>query len=172
MSNRMSVILFLAGLLALAGAVFLPASSDHPVTPAMVAAAGAKSGSRVPETALEGSDGRVSSIAEIAGEKAGIIKPGVPVVLACEQPEDARRIIRERAAQLASPLVETASAYRVDHVRMEAGCVRAKVTEAATGWSTEIAPQLPGRFQLQNALNALAAARPSPSPRIAPLFVS
>jgi dihydrofolate synthase / folylpolyglutamate synthase len=99
------------------------------------------------------------SIAEIAGEKAGIIKPGVPVILAGEQPEDARRIIRERAAQLACPLVETATTYSVENVRMEAGCIRAKVTEVATGWSTEIAPQLPGRFQLQNALNALAAVR-------------
>ena len=99
------------------------------------------------------------SLAEIASEKAGIIKPGVPVILAGEQPGDARRIVRERAAQLESPLVETASAYRVENVRIEGGCVRAKIIEAATGWSIEIAPELPGRFQLQNALNAVAAAR-------------
>lgn len=99
------------------------------------------------------------SIAEIAGEKAGIIKPGVPVILAAEQPEDARRIISERAAQLACPLLETATAYRVEGVRMEAGCTRGRIIEAASGWSIEIAPQLPGRFQLQNALNAVAAAR-------------
>ena len=99
------------------------------------------------------------SLAEIAAEKAGIIKPGVDVILASEQPEDARRVIRERAAQLASPLTETSEAYDVENIRMEAGCVRAKVIETATGWSTEIAPQLPGRFQLQNALNAVAAAR-------------
>jgi dihydrofolate synthase / folylpolyglutamate synthase len=99
------------------------------------------------------------SIAEIAGEKAGIVKPGVPVVLAGEQPGDALRIIRERATQLACPLVETATAYRVENVRMETGCIRAKITETATGWSAEITPNLPGRFQLQNALNALAAAR-------------
>jgi dihydrofolate synthase/folylpolyglutamate synthase len=42
---------------------------------------------------------------------------------------------------------------------MENGCVRARITEIATGWSTKIAPQLAGRFQLQNAMNALAAAR-------------
>jgi len=99
------------------------------------------------------------SIAEIAREKAGIIKLGVPVILAGEQPEDARRIIRERAAKLACPLIETASAYRVENVRMDGGCVRAKISEAATGWFIEITPQLPGRFQLQNALNALATAR-------------
>jgi peroxiredoxin len=79
--NRTSVILLLAGLLALAAAIFLPASSSHPVTPAMVAAAGAKSGSRVPEISLEGSDGRMSSIAEIAGYRPAVlifIKDGCP----------------------------------------------------------------------------------------------
>jgi peroxiredoxin len=79
--NRMSVSLFLAGLLALAAAVFLPASSFHPVTPAMLTAAGARSGSRVPETVLEGSDGRMSSIAEIAADRPAVlifIKDGCP----------------------------------------------------------------------------------------------
>jgi len=37
--------------------------------------------------------------------------------------------------------------------------VRASVTEIATGWCVKIAPRLPGRFQLNNALNAIAAAR-------------
>jgi peroxiredoxin len=79
--NRTSVILLLAGLLALAAAIFLPASSSHPVTPAMLTAAGAKSGSRVPEISLEGSDGRMSSIAEIAGYRPAVlifIKDGCP----------------------------------------------------------------------------------------------
>jgi dihydrofolate synthase/folylpolyglutamate synthase len=99
------------------------------------------------------------SLAEIASEKAGILKPGVPVVLAGEQPEAAHRLILHRAAELDCPPVDTASAYRADRVTMDAGCVRAKITEVSTGWSAEIAPKLPGRFQLQNAINAVAAAR-------------
>jgi dihydrofolate synthase/folylpolyglutamate synthase len=47
----------------------------------------------------------------------------------------------------------------VDEQVMENGCVRAQITEAATGWSATLAPRLPGRFQLQNAMNAVAAAR-------------
>jgi dihydrofolate synthase/folylpolyglutamate synthase len=43
------------------------------------------------------------TLAEIAGEKAGIIKPGVPVVSAPQQPE-AERVIRARAAQCGSSL--------------------------------------------------------------------
>ncbi len=99
------------------------------------------------------------SLTEIAAEKAGILKPGIPVVLAGEQPEDAHRMILHRAAQIDCPVVDTASAYRSENVRIDAGCVRATITEVSTGWSAEIAPKLPGRFQLQNAINAVAAAR-------------
>jgi dihydrofolate synthase/folylpolyglutamate synthase len=43
------------------------------------------------------------TLAEIAGEKAGIIKPGVPVVSASQQPE-AEEVIRARAAECCSPV--------------------------------------------------------------------
>jgi dihydrofolate synthase / folylpolyglutamate synthase len=99
------------------------------------------------------------SLIEIAAEKAGILKPGVTVVLAGEQPEDARRMILHRAAEIECPVVDVANAYHSQNVTMDRGCVRAKITEIATGWSAEVAPKLPGRFQLQNGLNAVAAAR-------------
>lgn len=44
-----------------------------------------------------------ASLAEIAREKAGIIKPGVPVVSALQHPE-AEAVIRARAAECAAPL--------------------------------------------------------------------
>jgi len=44
-----------------------------------------------------------STMAEIAGNKAGIIKPGRPVVSA-DVPEAARVVIRRRAAEMAAPL--------------------------------------------------------------------
>jgi len=43
------------------------------------------------------------TLAEIAGEKAGIIKPGVPVVSASQQPE-AEKAIRARAVECGSPV--------------------------------------------------------------------
>jgi dihydrofolate synthase/folylpolyglutamate synthase len=98
------------------------------------------------------------SLQEIAGEKAGILKPAVPVVLA-EQRHDVREIILARAAQLSCPVIDTNSAYRIDQQSMQDGCVRARVAELSSDWAIELAPQLPGRFQLQNALNAVAAAR-------------
>src|SRR5256884_1144645 len=47
------------------------------------------------------------SLKEIASEKAGILKPGVPLVLAAQHPE-AREVILARAESLGSPVVEPA----------------------------------------------------------------
>jgi len=55
--------------------------------------------------------------------------------------------------------MEPAEAFRVDRQFMQDGRLHAHVVEADSGQIFEIAPSLPGRFQLQNALNALAAAR-------------
>ena len=98
------------------------------------------------------------SLREIAGEKAGIIKPAVPVVVAEQRPE-ALEVIRNRAKELRSPLIDVTKTFRVDNESMKDGHVCAQVTELATGWTIELLPSLPGRFQLQNALSAVAATR-------------
>ena len=98
------------------------------------------------------------SLREIAAEKAGILKKGVPLVLAGQQPE-AREVILARAEKLGCPVIETPLAYGVDQQTMRDGCVRAQVVEVGSGWSATVAPQLAGRFQLQNAINAVGAAR-------------
>ena len=98
------------------------------------------------------------SLKEIAAEKAGILKPGVPLVLADQSPE-AREVILARATELGSPFIEPAKIFRVENEPMDEGRVRARIREADLGKAFEIAPSLPGRFQLQNALNAVAAAR-------------
>ena len=98
------------------------------------------------------------SLREIAGEKAGILKKGVPVVVAQQRPE-ALEVILKRGKEVGCPIVEASLEYRVDHDSLLNGCVRAQITEIATGWTATVAPQLPGRFQLQNAITAVAAAR-------------
>jgi len=98
------------------------------------------------------------SLREIAGEKAGIIKPSVPVVVAEQRPE-AKEVILGRAKELLSPVIDTSEAFRIEKESIDNGHVRAQVTEVASGWIVELAPSLSGRFQLQNALNAVAAAR-------------
>jgi dihydrofolate synthase / folylpolyglutamate synthase len=98
------------------------------------------------------------SLKEIAGEKAGILKLGVPVVLADQRPE-AREVILARAGQLNCTVVETIEAFRLQQESRQDGRARARITETSSGNTLEIAPSLPGDFQLQNALNAVAAAR-------------
>src|SRR5213080_806171 len=98
------------------------------------------------------------SLKEIAGEKAGILKPGVPAIVAPQAPK-AREVILARANQVKCPVIETAQTFQITEDSSRNGFSRAQVTELSSRESFEIAPRLPGRFQLQNAFNALAAAR-------------
>ena len=98
------------------------------------------------------------SLKEIAREKAGILKKEVPVVVS-EQDPKAHEVILTRAKELQCPVLEPKRLFRVEQQSEQNGFVRARVTEVASGESFELAPSLPGRFQLENALNALAAGR-------------
>jgi dihydrofolate synthase / folylpolyglutamate synthase len=108
------------------------------------------------------------SLREIATEKAGIVKPNTPVVVAPQLPE-AREVILKRAKELGCPAIETNVSYRIHEKPVSArkgrsenfpaGGVTATIEEVSSGWSLDISPSLPGRFQVQNALNAVAAAR-------------
>ena len=99
------------------------------------------------------------SLAEIAAEKAGILKPSVPVdpggAAAGSTGSDSGACAR---AWLPGDR-DDQSAFRIEKEWMENGCSRARVTEVESGWSMELAPRLPGKFQIQNSLNAVAAAR-------------
>jgi dihydrofolate synthase/folylpolyglutamate synthase len=98
------------------------------------------------------------SLREIAGEKAGILKSQVPAVFAAQQPE-AREVLLGRAKELHCPVIETGEVFRVEEEIFEHGCVRATVSEIASGKRFSLGLRLAGRFQLQNTLNAVAAAR-------------
>ena len=103
------------------------------------------------------------SIEEIAGEKAGIIKPGAWVVSAAGNAA-ARKVIRRRAAEQGARLVEIDSAYRVSELRAEDGRYRFAVAGASevdgeSARKIEITLPLAGRFQVRNALAAITAAR-------------
>jgi len=98
------------------------------------------------------------SLREIAGEKLGIVKHGAAVVSA-PQMDEVRAQVRAKAAELHVSLVDVEEAFVALSERVEQGCVQATVKVAESGEELRIAPELPGRFQLQNALNAVAAAR-------------
>ena len=79
-----------------------------------------------------------NTLAEIAGEKAGIIKPGVPVVSAPQQPQ-AEEVIRARAAECGSPVQFVNEPYHGSPVALR------------------------GEYQKQNAAVAIAAIQPRTS---------
>lgn len=96
------------------------------------------------------------SIEDIAREKAGIIKPGVPVVSSSERPE-ARAVIARRCAELGARLVDLDQAWKIESVENSDGCYAANVTSADFVRTIAIRPALPGRFQIRNALAAATA---------------
>src|ERR1700694_4276342 len=98
------------------------------------------------------------SIEEIAGEKAGIIKPGARVVSAAEH-LIARVVIRRRCAEQSAFLVEIENAYFLEDVTAHDGCFSFTAISYDSNVRIPIALRLPGRFQVRNALTALAAAR-------------
>jgi dihydrofolate synthase/folylpolyglutamate synthase len=98
------------------------------------------------------------SIAEIAGEKAGIIKPGAWVVSSAERPE-ARTVIAQRCSEMGARLVDVDAAWTMGETEISGGCYRAVATAADSKTKIALEPPLPGRFQIRNALTAATAAR-------------
>ncbi len=97
------------------------------------------------------------SIQEIAGEKAGIIKAGMPVASAPQRAE-AREVIAKRASECGARLVETNSFWRWKGMGSRDGFYGAAATPAEGGREISVVPSLPGEFQVQNALTAATAA--------------
>src|ERR1700686_3556376 len=98
------------------------------------------------------------SIEEIAAEKAGIIKPGARVVSAAEH-LIARVVIQRRVAQQSAFLVEIENAFRLEDVTSRNGCFAFSAVSTDSDARVPVALPLRGRFQIRNALTAIAAAR-------------
>ncbi|MGB8541117.1 MAG: folylpolyglutamate synthase/dihydrofolate synthase family protein [Candidatus Acidiferrales bacterium] len=96
------------------------------------------------------------SIEEIAGEKAGIIKAGMLVVSSVERPE-ARAVIARHCVEVNAALSEVSSVWQVQNLKVSNGLYSAEATFAQTSNTIKLAPRLPGRFQIQNALAAATA---------------
>ncbi len=98
------------------------------------------------------------SIEQIAEEKAGIIKPGAWVVSAAEHPA-AAAVIRRRAGELSAQVVETSAEYCVEDVSADVRDTRFTLRCPRDNWRLELHITLAGRYQLRNAVAAVAAAR-------------
>jgi len=90
------------------------------------------------------------TLAEIAGEKGGIIKPGVPVV-SSPQPEEARAVLERLAAERGSPLSLAGRDWQL------AGTPERFDLRGPWGEYHDLRVALSGRHQVENAATAVAA---------------
>jgi dihydrofolate synthase/folylpolyglutamate synthase len=96
------------------------------------------------------------SLGEIAAEKAGIIKPGVPVVSAVE-PGEGAAVIRKIARELGSALTLLPRDVAVEDLGLQHGRQRARIG------GVEFSLGLIGPHQVQNAACGVAALRQLPA---------
>jgi dihydrofolate synthase/folylpolyglutamate synthase len=90
-----------------------------------------------------------TTVPKIAGEKAGILKPGVPAVVG-PQPDDAEAVLERRAAELGIALFRAGREWHVEALADGFRYVGRETIDLPL-------PALPGRHQLDNAGLAIAA---------------
>ena len=101
------------------------------------------------------------TLEKIAAEKAGILKRGVPAIVAA-QPRDALAVIERQAARLGAPLKIAGEDWTATEERGRL------VYQDEAGLLDLPAPKLYGRHQFENAGLAIAALRAIPRFKIAP----
>jgi dihydrofolate synthase/folylpolyglutamate synthase len=105
---------------------------------------------------LEHTDKLGDTLAEIAGEKAGIAKPGVPLVVGA-LPGEAADVVAAQAERLGCPLVRLGRELRLEAI--ETGIEGSRFRFTDDGFAAELALRAPGAHQTANAALALASVR-------------
>jgi dihydrofolate synthase/folylpolyglutamate synthase len=95
------------------------------------------------------------TLTAIAGEKAGILKPGIPAVIS-RQAAEAGAAIRQRAAAVGAPLIETAD-WALSGVRLDAFSCAYEARHGAG--RIDVRCPLAGEHQVENSLTAALALR-------------
>jgi dihydrofolate synthase / folylpolyglutamate synthase len=117
---------------------------------------------------LEHTDLLGDSLAAIASEKAGILKPGVPVVCGA-LPHEALAVVERRAVELGCPLARIGREIEIDAEIAGPDATRLRYREGELRFDAEL--RAPGAHQAANAALAVAAVRrvlaATPTDRIA-----
>ncbi|MFN4284402.1 MAG: bifunctional folylpolyglutamate synthase/dihydrofolate synthase [Lacibacter sp.] len=90
-----------------------------------------------------------NSLEQIAGEKAGIIKPGIPAVIGERQPETTA-VFEAAAQQQKAPLYFAADAYQITAIENKENLLRVLLTATESGREKEYLLDLTGRYQAKN----------------------
>jgi len=94
------------------------------------------------------------TVEQIAADKAGIAKPGVPLLSAVDRPE-ARAVIEAHCQRVGAPFVFVPDCVKIEDVRLDAFSQRFRLKTPAAQYRIEL-PVL-GEFQQQNAACAVLA---------------
>ena len=97
-----------------------------------------------------------NSLPEIAGEKAGIIKAGVPVVIGEYLPETKDVFIR-KARELAAPIYFAQEEYHAANIRYSPASLRCDVTNTVRQVTESFELDLNGFYQVKNLSTVLCA---------------
>lgn len=98
-----------------------------------------------------------STVAAIAVEKAGVIKSGCPAISGCED-EAAAQVIQRRCRETGSDLLDLRQVAHISNVRSHGGRYSFDM-ELGGIYYRGLTPPLAGRFQIKNAVAAVAAAQ-------------
>lgn len=92
------------------------------------------------------------TLAKIAGEKAGIIKRGVPAVMSEDQGEEISNVISNTAAAQNAPLTFASHRFDVCFVGLSEGRMLVNITDKTSGAivASQLALDLTGEYQLKN----------------------
>lgn len=97
-----------------------------------------------------------NTLEAIATEKAGIIKPGIPVVIGEYLPET-RPVFEKKARECGAPLYFAADEYQVNRLQLQPGTLRCTVTSAAQRITENFLLDLGGAYQARNLCTVLCA---------------
>lgn len=99
------------------------------------------------------------TLAEIAGEKAGIIKPNVPVVVSEKQADAISKVLSDKAKKEHATLTYASSVYEVQKVGLNNGLLEVDVIEkeSLTQAFKSLRLDLTGSYQLKNIAGVVAA---------------
>lgn len=97
------------------------------------------------------------TLADIAGEKAGILKPGVPCVVGAQVSADVTRVLRDRAATVGAPLVEHGRDWQAVR-RPDGFALAGPAVPGRLAQQDFPSPALPGAHQIDNASTAIMLA--------------
>jgi len=99
-----------------------------------------------------------NTLQEIASEKAGIIKPGIPAVVSERQAEVAE-VFTTKAKTTNSPLYFASDNYMVKESVLEAGRLNLKIVNNTTKEELAVQSELTGLYQLKNIIGVVQAAK-------------